>query len=164
MVQINLGHRFRFVQWTDESGNRFDQAKVTVLLDRPVKRMLAEYKEEFLVSAFTPFSKVKIKAQSIQDGWVAAGDTATVTIQEKDVVHSNPFKAAIGVRVYFIGWYGDISSTSQSVQFTVDGPKSLTANWSWYLDPFQFAATVVLAAIVILIILGITGRLKTSKQ
>ena len=54
------------------------------------------------------------------EGWYASGSTATISV-------TSPQGAII--RQVFTDWSGDYSGTATSASVTLDGPKTVTANW-----------------------------------
>ena len=65
-------------------------------------------------------------------GWFREGEVVEVSV-------ASPFYHGNGTRRVFLGWSGDLSSTSTTVEVLVDGPKTLMASWkTQYLCSFIF--------------------------
>jgi hypothetical protein len=77
------------------------------------------------------------------EGWYDSGSTATISV-------TSP-KGKI-IRQVFTGWSGDFSATTSSASVTMNGPKTITANWRTdYMQLYMIigGAVVLIGGIVV---------------
>ncbi len=112
---------YSFVRWSDG----VTKPKRVLVAKSPLEVEVV-YREitEYLVVAYSDYGKV------YGEGWYVAGSTAKVGIKGcEHVPGSCVISVGRGERKVFLGWTGDVTSTSPEVRFTVDGPKTLRAKW-----------------------------------
>jgi len=103
--------RLVFERWADgvTSTNR------TVVMDRDIN-LVAVFRRQYYVNVTSPFEA------SLKPGWYDEGSRLSVSVPE--VVQLSE-----GVRARFLGWEGDVSSTTKDVTVTVDRPLRLVARY-----------------------------------
>ncbi len=109
------GTRLVFAGWGgDASGT--GTASNPIVMDGP-KTAQAVYTTQYYLSVTSAYGT------SSGAGWYDAGSTATFA------VNASVLSVSPGVRVSFAGWSGNATGTSLSGTFTMDGPRTASAEW-----------------------------------
>ncbi|HEV8595128.1 MAG TPA: sialidase family protein, partial [Thermoplasmata archaeon] len=107
------GTRYEFTAWTGDVLSTSNPA--TLLMDEP-KAVTANWLTQFELAIISAHGNVS------GAGWYRSGDPAIVTIAQRDVTEG-------GRTWQFTGWSGDATGAAPTVNLTMDGPRTVTANW-----------------------------------
>jgi len=115
-VLVAAGTRLFFVKWSDgqTSNSRTHSANDDAALT-------AEYKTQHLLSVLPQLGNPQ------GSGWYDVGTTATISVTSPWPVEG--FLGVLGGKYMFDHWSGGATGTAPSVSLTMDGPKTVTAEW-----------------------------------
>ena len=128
MVSVSPGIRLSFRSWND--GSKELTRRITI--DDPAN-YLATYKRQYELTLSSQYGK------PTGSGWYDQGGTADVHVDS----------SYLFVFV-FRGWTGDQQSNSPDMKVTMNGPKSLQANWR-----LDYARLTMLLAIIAAVIISV---------
>ncbi len=137
VVEYQNATRLIFNRWGD--GN--NQTSRIITLDGDTQ-LLGSYRTEYLLRVSSTLSEYSFEK------WYDAG--SNVTLRQVDSVPMVWPLGSFGAKYVFSGWSGDVSSRSSDINFTMDTPKSIDANFT--VD-FGF-----LPVILVIIASGIIGE------
>jgi hypothetical protein len=137
VVEYHNATRLIFNRWGD--GN--NQTRRIITLDGDTQ-LVGSYRTQYLLRVSSTLSEYSFEK------WYDAG--STVTLRQFDSVPMVWPLGLFGARYVFSGWSGDVNSRSSGINFTMDTPKSIDANFT--VD-FGF-----LPVIVVIIVSGIIGE------
>jgi hypothetical protein len=125
-IEVRPGVRMVFERWT---GDVSSSDKVTSIIMNSPKKITATWKRQYLLTVDPSGGTVA------GGGWYDEGTLASVSA-------TSPSKVVEGQsRLVFVGWSGDISSTSPGITIPMNRPYRISANWKtqYYLtvDPGQ---------------------------
>jgi hypothetical protein len=125
-IEVGPGVRMFFERWT---GDVSSSDKVTSIIMNSPKKITATWKRQYLLTVDPNGGTVA------GEGWYDEGTLASVSaISPSGVVEGQS-------RLVFVGWSGDISSTSSQITIPMNRPYHISANWKtqFYLtiDPGQ---------------------------
>jgi len=134
-VELTNSTRLIFTQWSDG----LTQPQRQVLIDGDIN-LTASYRLQYLLT---------VNAVTTTEKWYDQGSNATITAQTSPPV---PWPLNLfGVTQSFRDWSGDIESTSQQLNITMDSPKTVTANYDTNYQnlavPVIFGLGLVTAAV-----------------
>ena len=114
IVNGTTGVRYVFVDWQGDYSGTSSSGQVTM---NASKTVTAIYKTQYLLTVKTQFGS------TTGSGWYDANSNTTIAL--------NPTTndLAPGVRATFTGWSGDINTQSNTAQLTMNGPKTVNANF-----------------------------------
>ena len=122
--------RYVFLRWEGTWGNNvFNPAQriqTVGPLEGPIV-VVARWRVEYYVEVISKYDYPR------GEGWYPAMSNAIISV-ERECVFTN------GTKAIFVGWEGDINSTSPEVSITVDSPKTVNASWEVY---YKVALTFV---------------------
>ncbi|MGD0478180.1 MAG: DNRLRE domain-containing protein [Nitrososphaerales archaeon] len=110
-------------------------ASVSFALTSP-STLSFKWKTQYLVQVSTPFGSPS------GEGWYDSGSKAEVSV--------SPTQVADGLLTskVFQEWTGNVTGTSQSLSFTVNGPMSMTATWvNDYTELYIIVGVIAIAAV-----------------
>jgi len=135
-IEYNNGTRRVFVSWSGDSTT--SNLNGSIIMDAP-KKVVATWKTQYYLKIASQYGNPK------GSGWYDEGETATATIESE-----------IGLipKYVFVGWNGDIVSSSTTVTITMDKPYTLIANWTidWTPAYFLIGGLIVMSIAAILIV------------
>ncbi|MGQ9543240.1 MAG: InlB B-repeat-containing protein [Candidatus Bathyarchaeia archaeon] len=138
MVEKGAGERYVFKGWRGDYPEV--SSKFEIVVNRPVN-ISAVYEQQFYLEVRSQYGNPK------GEGWYPAGSEAFFSVDAL-------VPAGIGELV-FIEWTGDSSATTNSASITMDGPKSVSANWRT-----DYTKALITITILIVIVVGIVIVLK----
>ena len=154
-VEAGNGVRYVFVQWSDGSKDT----------SRTVASEAASYTATF---------KTQYELQVVSDlgdpqgsGWYDAGSQATFSVTTPQP--ETGFFGTLGGKVAFQRWTGDSTDSSSSASVQMDGPKTVTAQWTTddsqpYMILGGLAAAILVVIVVAVLMMRRKGRPPTSIQ
>jgi len=107
IVDISNDTRLVFTSWNDGNTNQTR----TILADK-AGTYVAEFKTQYMLNIQSPYGN------PLGSGWYDEGSSVNV--------HIDSSYAFVFV---FVGWSGDLQSETPDVTVTMNGPKTLRANW-----------------------------------
>ena len=113
-VNSTTGVRYVFVDWQGDYSGTSSSGQVTM---NASKTVTAVYKTQYLLTVKSQFGS------TTGSGWYDANSNTTVAL------NPTTYDLASGVRATFTGWSGDINTQSNTAQLTVNGPKTINANF-----------------------------------
>jgi len=146
-VELKNSTRLIFNGWSDRDNN----TSRTVLLDGDVT-VTGSYRHQYLLQVASP-----VAAYSASK-WYDAG--ANVTLQVNSTVPFGSPLNLLGLKFVFQGWTGDVNSTLNQVNVTMNSPKSINAAFSVDYRPL-IVPGIIIAGIIGAIILTMLRRNKT---
>jgi hypothetical protein len=139
ILEFQNSTRIVFSGWED--GITDPQRSIAVNSDLKLSGL---YKTQYLVQVRSPRSE--------DSAWYDRG--SRIELEEPISFPMNGLLGLFGARYDFVGWSGDLNSTSPRASLTVNGPKDLHANYS--ADYTQLAviaiALIGVAAIILLLV------------
>jgi hypothetical protein len=125
-IEVGPGVRMVFERWT---GDVSSSDKVTSIIMNSPQKITATWKRQYLLTVDPNGGTVA------GGGWYDEGTLASISA-------TSPSKVVEGQsRLVFVGWSGDISSTSPQITIPMNRPYRISANWKtqYYLtiDPGQ---------------------------
>lgn len=131
-VEGTKGTKYVFATWTVDgtprSGNGF-----FVAMDAPHK-VIAEYDTMFLLTVMSDYGNPQ------GGGYYKSGDTATFSVDSP---------VGIGIQQVFVQWKGDYAGTDPKGSIKVDGPKTVTADWTTnYFQLYIIVGAIAAIAVV----------------
>lgn len=151
IVQLQNSTRLVFGRWNDGS----NQTRKVITLDGDIK-LAGSYKTQYLLtlsSAVSDYSYAR---------WYDAD--SKVTLQSKPTVQPGWPLEHLGLKYMFQGWSGDVASASPTINFTMNKPKTVNANFSIDLTPLILPTiiSVGIAGGIILYIMKRKGARKSN--
>jgi len=146
-VELKNSTKLIFNGWSDGIN---DTAR-SVLLDGDV-RIAASYRHQYLLQVESPVSTYSYSK------WYDAG--SNITLQANSTVPFGSPLNLLGLKYVFQGWTGDVKSTLNEVNVTMNSPKSINASFSADYSPLVLP-TVLGAGIIGAIILMMLRRRRT---
>ena len=131
VVSFQNSTRFIFVGWEDGT-NTTDRA---LLLDGDIE-LAGFYKVQYLLRVDSVLSAYSFSR------WYDSGSNVTLQAAES-VPMSGPFQI-LGSYYRFKGWSGDVKSKSAMVNFTMDGPKAISADYAIDYTPLALPSIFAL--------------------
>lgn len=136
------GTRFVFAAWTGDILSASNPASVS--MDAP-KAIVANWRTEYELTIASAHGNVS------GGGWYPAGDAAQVTLAEREVTEG-------GRTWQFTGWSGDATGTNATANVTMDGARTVTANWREKPGLLVGAgATILLLLILVVALIAVLG-------
>ncbi len=126
-LEFQNSTRITFSSWKD--GN--SQPQKSVVLDGDVK-LVGSYKIQYLLQVNSPVSS--------HLEWFDPGTNAN--LQSPSSVPMDWPLGVLGVRYYFVGWTGDVNSSLSQLTVTMNGPKTVEANFSSDYGPLIVLGTL----------------------
>jgi len=114
IVNGTTGVRYVFVDWQGDYSGTSLSGQVTM---NASKTVTAVYKTQYLLTVKSQFGN------TTGSGWYDANSNITVAL------NPTTYDLVPGVRATFTGWSGDINTQSNVAQLTVNGPKTVNANF-----------------------------------
>jgi uncharacterized repeat protein (TIGR02543 family) len=108
------GTRAMFTGWSGDVNSQSSTAQVHM---NGAKTITADFKTQFLLTVNSAY------AQPSGSGWYDQGSQASASLSADTIDIAN------GVRARFTGWGGDASGNSIPATITMNGPKTVTADW-----------------------------------
>jgi hypothetical protein len=124
MVDVSPGTRLVFTGWNDGSS---DPTR-TVVADKP-STFVAQFKRQHRLTLFSSYGN------PVGSGWYDEGQSVNVHVESTYIFV-----------LIFDSWSVDVQSDNPDVTVTMDGPKTLQANWR-----VDYARTAILVSIVALV-------------
>jgi hypothetical protein len=131
------GSRLLFNGWNVD-GNSQTGSVLNLQMNAP-HTVTAQYKQQYYLTVSSD------RGVTSGSGWYDAGTTVPISV-------STPLSPSFGVNLVFNGWQGGVTSSSQSTQVVMDGPKSVTATWR--TDATQLYVTIAAVIVAILLVAG----------
>jgi hypothetical protein len=128
-VDLGAGARASFEKWSDGVATNLRQLNIQDDLD-----LTAVYKKQYLLNF------VSNEGNPQGEGWYDAGSQATISVTSPQP----DSLGALGGRLVFEGWTGDVTTDSPTATVTMNGPKTVKPEWG--TDDSQ--AYIILGAIV----------------
>jgi hypothetical protein len=141
-VDLQNATRLIFNGWSD--GN--NQSERSILLDGDVK-VVGAYRHQYLLQV----SSI-VFTYSYSEYYDPGSN---VTLQVETSVSVNSSLSLLGLKYNFQGWSGDVNSQSNRVNFTMNSPKSIKANFSVDYTPLVLPGILLLGIIgaIVLVLL-----------
>jgi len=141
-VDLQNSTRLIFNGWSD--GN--NQSERSILLDGDVK-VVGAYRHQYLLQVSSIVSTYSY-SEYYDPG-------SNVTLQVETSVSVNSSLSLLGLKYNFQGWSGDVNSQSNRVNFTMNSPKSIKANFSVDYTPLVLPGILILGIIgaIVLVLL-----------
>jgi uncharacterized repeat protein (TIGR02543 family) len=111
-LPVSNGERYI---WSSTTGLSTLQEGTLTITDAGT--VTANYNTQYLLTVTTT------QSSATGSGWYNNGASATVAVSQSTVTSD------ADTRYVFDGWSGDVQSSQATVSVTVDGPKTVTANW-----------------------------------
>jgi hypothetical protein len=143
IVQFENSTRILFRTWNDGD----NQTQRTILLDGDM-RLVGSYRTQYLLRVASTVSNYSYTK------WYDAD--SNVQLQAKLTSMIWPLES-IGLKYDFAGWSGDVNSQSPEINFTMNSPKTINANYSLDYGPL-IIPTIVAAGLVGAAVLGLLRR------
>jgi uncharacterized repeat protein (TIGR02543 family) len=121
------GTQYVFSAWSGDSTATTPSASVT--MNAP-KSVTAAWITQYQLTVTSQYGN------PTGAGWYSSGSTATFSV-------TSPSAGATGVQYVISAWTGDSTATTASVTLTMDGPKTVTAQWTtqYYLTVISVRGT-----------------------
>jgi hypothetical protein len=145
-VSTGTGVKMVFVRWDD--GQTSISRTVTMSNDT---RLTAEYKIQYLLTVNSPMGNPD------GSGWYDEGSTATFSVTSPLTVEG--VMGTLGGKYVLDHWSGDLTATTASATVTMNGPKTVSAEW--HTDntmPYTIIGGIIVVVIVIVAILLLMKR------
>lgn len=155
-IEAGNGMRYVFVQWSD--GSKDTSRTVTA----------SE------AASYTATFKTQYELQVVSDlgdpqgsGWYDAGSQATFSVTTPQPERG--FFGTLGGKSAFQRWTGDSTDSTPTASVQMDGPKTVTAQWTTddsqpYMILGGLAAAVLVVIVVAIVMMRRKGRPATSMQ
>lgn len=139
VVETGNQTRYVFAEWTGDLQGMEPVLSTTV---NAPKNVTASWTTEY-------FLEVKsAHGHPTGEGWYAEGSSANVSVERE--VPAEDWTGAMGAKFIFDRWTGDLTSPRPSATILMDGPKTITAQWSAdYLVPLAILGAVALVIILV---------------
>ena len=131
------GSRLLFSGWSVD-GNNQAGSPLSLQMNAP-HTVTAQYKQQYYLTVSSD------RGVTSGSGWYDAGTTVPINV-------STPPGPSFGVNFVFNGWQGGVTSSSQSTQVVMDGPKTVTATWR--TDSTVLYVTIAAFIVAILLVAG----------
>ena len=121
-VEGGIDTRYVFTSWTGDLTST--SPTVTITMNGP-HTLTANWKTQYYLTINPNEGTIDRSSDWFDEG-------SSVTVSATAVANEVPSQS----RLSFVGWSGDVTSTSPSVTVVMDSPKTLTANWDaqYYLQ------------------------------
>ena len=141
--QFENSTRLVFISWQDG----VNETKRTILLDGDTS-LVGSYRTQYLLNVN---SIVRDYAQS---GWYDTGGNVSLHVQSS--LPAAGVLGSLGLNYVFKGWSGDLASSSTSLNFTMDRPTTVNAEFTLDYTPLAIPIILLLGSVggVVLAILG----------
>jgi len=139
-IDIEDGTRLMFISWND--GDVSSSKIITSGGEHT-----ANYQTQYKLTVQSPYGSPK------GSGWYSSGSEATVSINANDgsiIQHT------------FTGWSGDLTGKETSVSLTIDGPKTIRANWETNYTRFYLLILVLVIVVAGVVAWSIMRKKRTS--
>ncbi|HEV8595127.1 MAG TPA: sialidase family protein [Thermoplasmata archaeon] len=141
------GIRYAFAAWT---GDLYSPSLIAFLTMNEPHAVTANWQTEYYLTVSTAHGNVTASE------WFAAGDQASITVQATEVTEA-------GRMWTFTGWSGDATGTSRTLNVTMTGPMTVTANWREKINsPFtgstMFLLVALIAALALFLVIALLMR------
>jgi hypothetical protein len=142
IIDGSAGVRYVFVEWSDGYG-----AALYSIEAKGEATYSARFKTQYLLTVDSPMGSPQ------GSGWYDEGSSATFSVTSPLPVDG--FVGMLGGRYVFDYWSGDSTASGTSASMTMDGPKTVSAEWRTdYTIPAVVAgvivATVALSAVLLM--------------
>jgi hypothetical protein len=145
MVELQNSTRLIFVEWQDGVTG----SQRTFLLDGD-SNIVATFRTEYLL-------QVGSAAPGIANStWKDAG--STVTLSANATVPLGGPLSPLGLIYTFKGWAGDVQSAANQVSVTMNGPKTVTANYALDYTPLAIPTIIIVAVLSSVLFLLVRRR------
>jgi len=146
------GRRLVFQGWSVDSQGTQSGSSLNLVMNSP-HTVTAVYGQQYYLNVQTD------QGVTSGSGWYDSGSTAQIYV-------STPVSTSYGVNIVFNGWQGDVTSSNQSTNVLMDGPKNAIATWRndstvLYLT---IAAVIVAALLIVGGVIAFTARGRGSTQ
>ncbi|MBS7606008.1 MAG: VWA domain-containing protein [Candidatus Bathyarchaeia archaeon] len=111
ILSVNSNKRY---VWVSANGLLTDKSGLITVLECWDNNVVAEYKTQFYLRVISDYGYPK------GEGWYDKGAVAVVSINSPQ---------GFLVQHVFTEWSGDVTATTPKITITMDGPKTLIANW-----------------------------------
>lgn len=138
-----------FRRWTGDYSAGDPQ--ISVMMDKP-KRIVAEYVTQYLLTVNYPLGSPQ------GSGWYDEGSSATFSVASPVSVEG--LMGMLGGKYTFDHWKGDSTVTTAAASVTMDGPKTVTAEWRTDNTIPYIVLGGIGAAIIVLVLLLLMKRRK----
>jgi hypothetical protein len=127
--------------------------KISVMMDKP-KRIVAEYVTQYLLTVNSPLGSPQ------GSGWYDDGSSATFSVASPVSVEG--LMGMLGGKYTFDHWRGDSTATTAAVSVTMDGPKTVNAEWRTD-NTMPYAMIGALVGIIVIIALALVLVMRRRK-
>jgi hypothetical protein len=139
-IEGAIGVRYVFVQWSDDSKDA-----TRTLTATEAASLTATFKTQYELTVTSDYGNPE------GSGWYDANTKATFSV-------TTPVTDESGKRV-FAHWSGDSSADTSSASVTMDGPKTVTAEWRTETTmPYTTIGIVAVIAVVVVALLLVMRR------
>jgi hypothetical protein len=145
-VSTGTGVKMVFVRWND--GQTSISRTITMSNDT---RLTAEYETQYLLTVNSPMGDPQ------GSGWYDEGSSVAFSVTSPLTVEG--FMGTLGGKYVLDHWSGDLTATTASATITMNGPKTVTAEW--HTDntmPYAIIGGIILVVIVVVAILLLMKR------
>lgn len=133
MIELSVESRALFLEWED--GTQSNLRTITVSSDTT---LMARYKTQYLLTVISPHGELG------GGGWYDEGTEAVFSLTSPTGFIPQHF---------FTGWRGDSDASSSTSKITMDGPKTVTANWETnYTNLYVIIGVLTMTALSVLVL------------
>ena len=129
-IDIGNGERLVFTSWND------GDVSPSKIIEHGGE-YTAKYKTQYKLNVQSPYGRPK------GNGWYDSGSNATASVDSN---------SGSIIRHIFTGWSGDVTGTEHVVSLTMDGPKTVKADWQ--TSYLKFYLLIVVLIIVVAVVAG----------
>lgn len=117
VFEVDASTRLLFVGWRDG----VNASERSIVLDGDT-RLVGTYRTQYLLRV-----RSAVSAYDVTE-WQNAGSTVTLKVESS--IPMSSFLGALGFRYVFKGWSGAVESSAAAINLTMNGPKTVTANFT----------------------------------
>jgi uncharacterized repeat protein (TIGR02543 family) len=148
-VGVSKDSRDVFRDWSGDYSGKDPQ--ISVVMDAP-KQIAAQYATQYRLTVFSTTGSPQ------GSGWYDAGSSASFSVTSPVSVEG--FMGMLGGKYVFDHWSGDSTATSSSTSITMDGPRTVTAEWRTDNTMAYALVGAIGAAVIIITVLLLLKRRK----
>jgi hypothetical protein len=133
VIELSAESKALFLEWED--GTQSNPRTISVSSDTT---LMARYRTQHLLTIISPHG------DPVGGGWYDEGTEAVFSVT-----------SPIGFipQLFFTGWSGDFDVSSPTSKITMDGPKTVTANWETnYTNLYVIIGVLTMTALSVLVL------------
>lgn len=152
MIEGDPGVRYVFVEWSDGSKDISRTITASQAVD-----YTARFKTQYQLLVESQFGDPQ------GSGWYDEGTVVTVSVASPQP--SNGPMGPLGAKRVFQRWSGDLTSDSPTATVSMDGPKTVSAEWGEdNSQPYMILGGIVAAIVVVVVVVFMVMRRKGPSQ